>query len=138
MHHPLNNLSDQAHLLRQSKRAQIDELRALAEHLPKDDRLLIEQVLDGHMPISHLARMYQQPPRYLQRRAQSILKRLSNKYFRFVALQINTLPHEVRSTARHVILNGQSMRKTAQTSGLTLHRIRNHMNTVHATARLFT
>ena len=138
MQHSLNNLSDKAHALRQNKRAQVDELRARAEYLPKDDRLLIEQVLAGNMPIAHLARMYQQPPRYLQRRAQSILKRLSHKYFKFVALQMNTLPREVRSTAKLVILYGQSMRKTAETSGLSLHKVRNHMNTVRATARLFT
>lgn len=137
MHKAMNNLSDQAHTLRQDRRRQADEIRALAEYLPTDDRLLIEQVLDGNLPIAQLARLYRQPPRNMQRRAQSIIKRLSDKHFRFVALHMNTLPPEVRVTAKHVILNGQSMRKTADISGQTLHTVREHMSTVRATARLF-
>ncbi len=137
MQHALNNLSDQAHALRHNRRRQIDELRALAEYLPSDDKLLIEQVLDGNLPMAQLARLYQLPARCLQRRAQSIIKRLSKKHFKFVALQMNTLPPEVRATAKQVVLNGQSMRKTAEISGQSLHKVRDHMSTVRATARLF-
>jgi len=137
MQHALNNLSDQAHTLRQSRRSHIDELRTFTEHLPRDDKMLIEQVLDGQLPMTQLARLYRQPARQLQRRAQSIIKRLSDKHFRFVALQMNTLPPEVRNTARHVILHGRSMRKAAEISGQSLHMVRQNMNTVRATARLF-
>jgi len=133
----INNLSDQAHALRHNRRAQMDELRALVDYLPKNDKLLIEQVLDGNLPMTQLAKLYHQPARHLQRRAQSIIKRLSDKHFKFVALQIKTLPPEVRTTARHVVLHGLSMRKTAESSGLSLHRVRSDMNTVRATARLF-
>ncbi len=137
MQNHLNHLSDQAHALRHHKRAQMDELRALVEYLPKSDKLLIEQVLEAKIPLAQLARLYDQPPRHLQRRAKSIIKRLSDKYFKFVALQMKTLPPETRTTARHVILHGRSMRKTAEISGLSLHRVRSDMNTVRATARLF-
>ncbi len=113
MHHRLSNLSTLAHQHRQAKRRQIDELLALAEYLPKADKALIEQVLRGDLPIAQIARLYRMPPRHLQRKAASILKRLSNSLFKFVAIQMNTLPVEVRPTARYVVLNGMSMRKTA-------------------------
>jgi len=133
----MSNLSTLAHQHRQIKRRQIDELLALAEYLPKADQALIEQVLRGNLRIAQIARLYRMPPRHLQRKAESIIKRLSNKLFKFVAIQMNTLPVEVRPTARCVVLNGMSMRKTAQVSGITLHRVRQNMNTVQATARLF-
>ncbi len=137
MQHRLNNLSTLAHDHRQIKRQQIDDLLALAEYLPKTDRVLIQQILHGDMPVAQIARLYQRHPRHLQRQAMSIIKRLSNNLFKFVAIQMNTLPIEVRPTARYVVLHGMSMRKASQVSGLTLHRVRQYMNTVQATARLF-
>jgi hypothetical protein len=137
MQHPAINFSTESHSHRLAKRRQIDELLVLAEYLPSADRVLLEQVLAGDLPISQIAKLYQQPARHLQRKAQSIIKRLSNKHFKFVAIQMKTLPPDVRTTARYVIIQGLSMRKTAQISGMTLHRVRKDMNTVHATARLF-
>jgi hypothetical protein len=137
MQHRLSNLSTLAHQHRQIKRQQIDDLLALSAYLPRTDRVLIEQVLGGNLPIAQIAKLYQRPSRHLQRQASSIIKRLSNKMFKFVAIQMCTLPLEVRPTAKYVVLHGMSMRKTAQTSGLTLHRVRQNMNTVQATARLF-
>jgi len=133
----MGNLSILAHQHRQIKRRQIDDLLALAEYLPKADRVLIQQVLRGDLPIAQITRLYRMPPRHLQRKAASIIKRLSSKMFKFVAIQMDTLPVEVRPTARYVVLNGMSMRKTAEVSGMTLHRVRQNMNTVQATARLF-
>ncbi len=137
MQHGLYNLSTRAHQHRQIKRRQIDDLLALAEYLPQAERVLIEQILRDDLPIAQIAKLYRLPPRHLQRQALSIIKRLSNKLFRFVAIQMNTLPLEVRPTAKYVILHGMSMRKTARVSGLSLHRVRQNMNTVQATARLF-
>ena len=137
MPHLLNNLSALAHDHRQIKRQQIDDLLSLAAYLPSTDRVLIEHVLIGDVPITQIAKLYQRPSRHLQRRASTIIKRLSNKLFKFVAIQMDTLPLDVRLTAKYVVLDGLSMRRTAQTSGLTLHRVRQNMNTVQATARLF-
>jgi len=137
MQHRLCNLSTLAHQHRQIKRRQIDDLLALAEFLPEPEKVLIEQVLGEDLPIAQIASLYRLPPRHLQRKVMSIIKRLSNKQFKFVAIQMSTLPLEVRATAKYVVLHGMSMRKTAQVSGQTLHRVRQNMNTVQATARLF-
>lgn len=131
------NISTRAHAVRQLKRRQIEELLALAEYLPGPDRVLIEHILGKGMPVARIARLYQRPPRLLRRRAETIIKRMSNKLFRFVALRADTLPPETRLTAKYVVLHGMSLRQAAEESGRTLHHVRKHMNTVHATARLF-
>jgi len=118
------------------KRGQVEELLALTAYLPPSDRILMEHVLDTGQSISRIAQLYQRPPRQLQRQANAITKRLSNKLFRFVALHMNLLPAETRPTAKYVVLHGLSMRQTARTIGTTLHHVRQHMNTVQAAARL--
>lgn len=137
MHRRLNNISSLAHQSRQCKRRQIEELLALAEYLPQADRVLVEQLLGHGQPVAKLAKLYQIPSRHLRRRADTIIKRLSNKLFKFVAIQPESLPNEVRPVARQVVLHGISMRKIALSSGLSLHRVRQYMNTVQTTARLF-
>ncbi len=137
MQHKVNHLAADAHAHRQAKRRQIDELLVLAEYLPQADKILVEQVLTGETPIAQIAKLYQRPTRHLKRKAQSIIKRLSDKHFKFVAIQMDTLPLDVRDTAKLVVIQGISMRKVAQTTGMTLHRVRQNMNTVRATARLF-
>ncbi len=132
-----NNLCTRAHDTRQRKRRQVQELIALAEYLPAPDRVLIEHILGNGVPVAKIAKLYQRPPRLLRRRAETIIKRMSNKLFRFVALRHDTLPPEARLTAKYVVLHGMSLRQAAQASGRTLHHIRQHMNSVHATARLF-
>ena len=137
MQHHNHRLPSQAHTLRHSKRRQVEDLLALAEYLPSTDRNLIQQVLGSDLPISQIAKLYQRPARHLHRQSKSIIKRLSDKHFKFVAIQIKTLPPEVRTTARHVILHGLSLRKAAEVSGKSLHHIRQDMNTVRAAARIF-
>lgn len=137
MPQPVNNLSTRAHAFRQLNRRQVDELLALADYLPQPDRVLLEHVLGRGMPVARIAKLYQRPPRHLQRRATTIIKRLSNKLFKFVAIRTDTLPAEARLTAKYVVLHGKSLRATSRATGQSLHRIRQHMNTVHATARLF-
>ncbi len=137
MQHQLSNLSTLAHHRRHIQRQQVDDLLALAEYLPKPDKIFIHQVLSGDLKIAQLARLYQRPPRHLQRKASSIIKRLSNKTFKFVAIQMESLPLNVRTTAKYVVLDGLSMRKASQVSGISLYRVRQDMNTVQVTARVF-
>ncbi len=133
----LEKISTLAIQRRQLNRQRIDELLLLAEYLPDADRMLIEQVLLNGQPIAKIARMSRRPARCLQRRAGAILKRLSQQLFKFVAVRADALPSDVRLTARLVVLHGLSLRDTAEISGQSLHRTRQHMNTVHVTARLF-
>jgi len=137
MHHRVDHISTSAHEYRQSQRRQVSQMLQLAEHLPDTDRLLIEQFLGQGRPVSHLAKLSGIPIRQMHRRVNSITKRLSKKLFRAVSLQLELLPREARTTAKLVVLHGMSMRKAAETTGLTLHQVRKHMNSIRATARLF-
>jgi len=132
----LGQIPSNAHYSRQFKRSRIEELLALAEYLPPKDRVLIEHVLGKGMPVSRIAKLYQRSPRQLYRQANVIIKRMSDKMFRFVAIHMNTLPLETRPTAKYVILHGLRQRQTAEITGTTLHHVRKHMNTIQATARL--
>lgn len=132
----MSQIASNAHQPRHLKRDQIEELLALVEFLPPSERILIEQVLDEGMSLARIAKRYQRSTRQLQRQATTIIKRLSNHMFRFVALHMSTLPVETRTTAKYVVLYGLSLREASESTGTSLHRIRGHMNTVHATARL--
>ena len=132
----LGQIANDAHDYRQIKRNQIEELLALAEYLPPKDRVLIEHVLGKGTSVSRIAKLYQRPARQLHRQANVIIKRMSNKMFRFIAIHMSTLPIETRPIAKYVILHGLSMRQTAEITGTTLHHVRKHMNTIQATARL--
>ncbi len=132
----LSQISTTAHAQRQLKRKQVQELLALADYLPDKDRVLIEHVLGKGMPVARVAKLYQRPPRQLQRQATNVIKRMSDQLFKFVALHMNTLPAETRTTARYVVLQGKSLRETARSTNTSLHYVRRHMDIVHATARL--
>lgn len=136
MHLRMSHIAANAHHPRQLKRAQIEEILALAEYLPPRERVLIEHVLDKGVPLARIAKLYQRSSRQLQRQAESIIKRLSKRMFRFVALHMSMLPAETRSTARHVVLYGLSLRQTSITMETSIHHVRMHMNVVHAAARL--
>jgi DNA-directed RNA polymerase specialized sigma24 family protein len=136
MRQQMSQIPEHAHDHRQLKRGHIEYLLALTEFLPPKDRVLAEHVLSQGNRLTTIATLYQRPPRQLQRRAATIIKRISTNMFQFVALQMNTLPAETRATAKYIVLHGLSQRQTSQTIGITIHRVRLHMNTVHATARL--
>ncbi|WP_428387549.1 sigma factor-like helix-turn-helix DNA-binding protein [Mucisphaera sp.] len=121
---------------RVSQRSHAERVLRLAPLLPSDERLLLEQVYRHGLSIADLARLTGLPPRTLQRRIRNIVKRLNSDLFRFVAAQEDILPRTVRPTARRVAIHGRSLRAAARESGLTLHRVREHMRIVQALARL--
>jgi DNA-directed RNA polymerase specialized sigma24 family protein len=108
----------------------------LAQHLGESDRALIEQVYEHGQSLSKVAKATGVPASQLQRRLSRVLKRMRQPLFRFVAVRGDLLPREVSGTARRVVLQGMSLRETARRSGLTLHRVRKHMETVRAYYRL--
>lgn len=136
MSHKIQQIASDAHDYRHDQRCRAEQYLALAEYLPPRDRVLIEHILGKGMPVAKIAALYQRPARQLHRQANVILKRMSNKMFRFVAIHMNTLPLETRPTAKYAILHGRSLRQTAELTGTTLHHVRRHMNTIQATARL--
>ncbi len=118
------------------RRDAAERLLALAEHLPTDERLLIEQVYRHGLSIAQLAQLAGERPRRLQRRVAQILRRMRDPLFRFVAGRGELLPRDVRPTARLVVLEGRSLRDAARRRASSLHYVRQHMRTIRTLAQV--
>ncbi|QDU72773.1 hypothetical protein [Mucisphaera calidilacus] len=121
---------------RVSQRNHADRILARAAYLPRHEQLLLDQIYRHGMTITDTARLLDKPPRTVQRRLRNLLNRLNSDLFAFVATQLDLLPPDVRPTAKSVALHGHSLRKTARQTGISLHRVREHMGVVKALARL--
>ena len=137
-----------------------ERLLHLAEHLPARDRWLLEQVYRHGIPLATLvqadfqshaqndaqtdaqasappdARTRRKRQRQLSRRLTGIVRRLRDPAFVLSATRPEVLPAHTRRTARHVFIHGRSLRGTAQRLGLSLHRVRAHVQTVRELARI--
>ncbi|MFP4144835.1 MAG: hypothetical protein ACOCTI_03625 [Phycisphaeraceae bacterium] len=108
----------------------------MAEHFSERDRLLLEQVYRHGLSVAEVARLTGRPRRTLSRHVRQLLERVRDPLFRFVAGREELLPREVRSTARLVVLQGRSLREAGRATGLSLYRVRQHMQTVRELARI--
>ena len=133
---PLDPADVRRHQPRALREAAIDRIRHLAPYLPPADRALVEQVYAQGLPVASVARAAGVSPKRLNRRLSRTLNRLRQPLFRFVATRGELLPREVAATARYVVLQGCPLRETAERTGQTLHRVRQHMETVKAYHRL--
>ncbi len=122
---------------RHVRRDAADRYVDLARHLRPPDRMLVHQLFrDGHT-LRDLARLTGRSPRSLDRRVQQLLKRMDQPTFRFLDAMPHLLPREARAVARAVFLRGHSLRDAARATGLSLHRVRRHVQTTRDLARLF-
>lgn len=127
-----------------ARRRDRERLLHLASYLPPSDRWLIEQVYGRGVPLSALARAeahganrgLRYRRRRLARRLTALVRRLRRPAFQLVAIRPELLPRETRAVARHAVLHGRSLRDTARITGISLHRVRRHVRTVHDLARI--
>lgn len=80
---------------------------------------------------THLAR---RPAKLVRRRLSVLLKRMNSPLFRYVVSHHALLPAPTRRVADLVVLQGYSLRKAAASAGLSLHRVRQQMQTLRALA----
>jgi hypothetical protein len=106
------------------RRAWVERILDLAKHLDAPDRLLIEQVYRYGRPTAELAQLTGTNTRTMQRKVAQLILRMRRRDYQFVAYQGDLLPRHVRPVARHVILEGRSLRDAASLSNLTLHQVR--------------
>lgn len=109
---------------RLGQRQQAEFVLAMAEYLPDEERLLIEQVYRDGRPVSELARMSRRSPRQLQRQVRNAVNRLSQRDFQYVVTHEALLPREMRAVARRRCLENRSLRETARVTGQSLHQVR--------------
>ena len=113
-------------------RDEADRILALAVHLRRRERALVEHVYNHGRSIADLARVSGVPRRTLQHRQQRALRRLNSRTFRYVAVHLDTLPRPLQGIARCAVLEGRSLRDTARKTGRTLHDVRQSSIRLHA------
>ncbi|MEE9211198.1 MAG: hypothetical protein V3U29_00925 [Phycisphaeraceae bacterium] len=118
------------------RRDEIEHLLSLAQYLDEPDRLLIHQAYRHGVPMADLARLAGKSPRAVQARLIRLFKLIRQPLFGFVVLHGDLLPPPTRRVAHLVVLHGHSLRRTADMTGQSLHRVRQHMRTVCVLARL--
>jgi len=120
---------------RYQRRNSIERLLDRAKYLGETDRALIDQVYRHGSSIPSLARVSGQSITNLRRQMERSLKRINSPLFTFMITHGDLLPAKVRRTATLVALKGYSQRRAADVSGLTLHRVRKHIEILRALAR---
>jgi DNA-directed RNA polymerase specialized sigma24 family protein len=133
---PIEPADGARHRARGLSEAASDRILALAPHLKPSERALIEQVYAQGLPVSEVARAAGVSRKQLNRRLSRILRRIRQPRFRFVATRRELLPRQVAAVARHAVLEGRTLRETAALTGQSLHRVRQHMQTIDNYQRL--
>lgn len=111
---------------RWADRGWVEQVLSRAEHLPPEDRALVEHVYRFGRPIAEMARLQRIGPRSMQRRLHRLEERLFSTRFTYIAAHETLLPRHLRAVARRSVLQGRSMRDTARLTGLSLHRVRQY------------
>lgn len=116
-------------------RDRTERLLRLAEHLPARERLLLEQTLGQGLAATDIARIAGKRPDTIRRQIAQLLARLDSPMYRFVASRFDLLPRELQSTARRHILEGMSLRRTAELLDMSLHQVRQHRKSIETLSR---
>ena len=121
---------------RRLRRDRVERLLERADHLSREDRLLIEQVYRHGIAVSDIGRLSGKPARTLRRRITVLVQRMNSPLFEFVVSHSDLLPTGMRRTAELVVLRGHSLRRASTLSGQSLHHVRLHMRSLYVLARL--
>lgn len=134
-------------LRRRQARRGSELILAAAEHLPPEDRALLEAIyLRGHtvQAVARIAASSQgRAPtahecRLLRRRVRRLLVRVADPLFRFVAGHRDRWSPTMRRIGEECVLAGLSQRLAAQRLALSYHTVRRHFQTIAGLARLDT
>lgn len=121
---------------RTDQRSRSDQVLSLAAHLRPEERFLIQQVFEHGLKLSDIARQQGKSRSTVQYHVKQLLRRMGHPLFRFMIAHEDVLPQPVRLTGKRVILEGRSLRETAQSRRISLHAVRQHMQTIQSLARL--
>ena len=101
-----------------------EQIIRLAQALPAEDRLLLEQHFGDGLSMADLARRSRRSAHAVSRRIERLVRRLASPEFRFTVLHQDRLPKAMRRTATLLFVHGRSLRATAGLTKKSLHRIR--------------
>lgn len=144
--------ADPGDLRRRRRKELIERILDRTPWLPAGDRMLVEAVYRDERTVAELAPMLNTKPRTLRRRVQRLVRRMLSPEFMFVvgrfiegaqrrrvasAQQLGSAGPRGRAwnratnkVAEEVVLNGRSLRETAQTLHLSLHAVRRYRDGV--------
>ena len=130
----LSRISEKASRATRLHRRQAEQIVELAQHLPRADALLIEQVYKLGIPVAQIALVAAKPAHLINRRVHKLLKRLNDPVYRHLIAFGDLLPREIRHTAELITVQGCTLRQAATRRGVSLHTIRKQMIAVRALA----
>ncbi len=116
-------------------RAESEGIMRLANHLSREDRLLLIQRYEHGLTYADIARLSGATPRTVKRRILTLLRHLHSDAYRFMISRGHILPEEVRRTAAALILERQTLRDVSRNTGHPVHTIREHLQVVRALAK---
>jgi len=122
-------------LRRRMRRDARERLLDEARHLPAADRLLVEQVYRHGMRLSDVATLIGRDPEWVGRRVRRLVARTRDPVYRYVTRRSHRLSKPRRAVALAVIVEGRTLRDTADATRLSLHAVREHLIAVKALAR---
>ena len=102
----------------------IERILELAEHLPPQDRALLESVYKAGMAPMTIALASGQSRSRVCGKLRRLMRRLQSPLYQFAVRHRRDWPSERRAIAESVILRGQTQRATAAIMGLSLHQVR--------------
>lgn len=116
----------------QDRRAYIERVLGLAEHLAPSDRALIRSIYDRGLSATELARAAGVAPTTIRRRARRLLNRMAGPMYRFVLASGEQWPKLRRRVAEKIYLQGAGQRETAAALRCSLHEVRREAQYVQA------
>ncbi len=116
------------------RRDRVQTLLNLAQHLPKGDEVLLRQVFDLGISPNRIAQAARCNRHSIYRRIRALLRRLNDPLFRFAVAHYETFDRPTRAVARAIILHGLTQRQAARTTRLSVHLIRQHLQSLRTLA----
>lgn len=117
-------------------RARAQEILALARHLPRADRALVEGVFAQGRSVKDVAEQTRRPPRSLQKSFRRLLAQIDDPAYLFLVRHGDRVPAPLRPAVRAVVFRRMSLRRAARASGRSLHRVRADLHAFTALAGL--
>jgi len=98
--------------------------------LPPAERILVETVYREGASAKAVALLRGDSPRKVRRQLKTILQRMLEAKFVFVARERDRWPRQRERVATACVLHGCSLRQSAQRLDVSLHTVRRHMQAV--------
>ena len=119
-------------LRRKRRRELVERLVERAELVGPPDRALVLAYYRDGQSAADIARLAGEPVRSLRRRLRRVVQRMLSPRFEFVAAHRHTWTPTRRRVAGACVLEGRTLRDTAERLGLSLHCVRRHHDAIQA------